>query len=257
MRELTGLLGITEGITTVVGSGGKTSLMRILSEELRDGCSERSAPGNGIILAASTRIFPFDGMPLYTGNDIEELRRLLERSGIVCAGTPQGTKLTAPVIDFRELADTAGYVLIEGDGSKNYPLKAHADHEPVIPDNTGNLVLVIGASGFDRSIRESVHRPELFCKEAAACLGRGDIGPDSPADPVLYADFVCMELEQGHIDVSKADRFSIFINQADTEHEMRRATGFAEAFRRAELLHGGKDIAIAAGSLINRSYCLI
>ncbi len=54
-------------------------------------------------------------------------------------------------------------MLVEADGSRRLPLKAHAPHEPVIPKEAGCVLCVVGAHGFDRPIREAVHRPEQFC----------------------------------------------------------------------------------------------
>ena len=61
-----------------------------------------------------------------------------------------------------ELANIADYVLVEADGSAGKPLKAHAAHEPVIPDNAAQVICVAGASGLNRPISEAVHRPEIF-----------------------------------------------------------------------------------------------
>ena len=61
------------------------------------------------------------------------------------------------------LTRLADYVLVEADGSRRLPLKAHAPHEPVIPPEAKRVLCVVGARGFGRPIREAVHRPEVFC----------------------------------------------------------------------------------------------
>ena len=48
MSELYKLLGVQPGLTAVIGSGGKTSLLRQLAREL---------PGS-VIVATSTHIYP-------------------------------------------------------------------------------------------------------------------------------------------------------------------------------------------------------
>ena len=60
------------------------------------------------------------------------------------------------------LTALADYVLVEADGSAGLPLKAHAPHEPVIPAEAARTILVVGASGFGRPIREAAHRPERY-----------------------------------------------------------------------------------------------
>ena len=84
------------------------------------------------------------------------------------------------------LEQLADYVLVEADGSRRLPLKAHAPHEPVIPKEAGCVLCVVGAHGFDRPIREAVHRPEQFCALTGA-------RPDEPASPALAARALAAE----------------------------------------------------------------
>ena len=140
-----------KGITAVIGSGGKTTLLRILAEEL----------SGTVILTTSTHILPFAGIPLLMTDDIEQVRRALALHRVICMGTPAAEgKLTAPALPFSVLADAADYVIVEADGSKRLPLKAHASHEPVIPENTRKTVCVVGTSGFGKPVEQTVHRPE-------------------------------------------------------------------------------------------------
>ena len=147
-------LGVPCGVTAVIGSGGKTTLLRTLSREL---------PGT-VILTTTTHILPFEGVPLLTAPTEDEVRTALTRSRVLCLGTPAAEgKLTAPALPFSVLTRLADYVLVEADGSRRLPLKAHAPHEPVIPPEAKRVLCVVGARGFGRPIREAVHRPEVFC----------------------------------------------------------------------------------------------
>lgn len=151
MAELYRLLGIAPGVTAIIGSGGKTSLLSRLCREL---------PGT-VIVCTSTHIYPAGGLPLVTGA-IEALP-----FGKICLGTPaENGKLTAPVQRYEELARLADYVLVEADGAKGLPLKAHLDYEPVIPACSGRVIQVVGLSGLGRPIETAAHRPERF---AALC----------------------------------------------------------------------------------------
>ena len=170
-------LSIPRGVTAVIGSGGKTTLLRTLSREL---------PGT-VLLATTTHILPFEGVPLVTDGGEAAVRRALAESRVVCVGTPAAEgKLTAPALPFSVLTRLADYVLVEADGSRRLPLKAHAPHEPVIPKEAGCVLCVVGARGFDRPIREAVHRPEQFCTLTGARL-------DEPASPALAARALAAE----------------------------------------------------------------
>ena len=172
-------LHITKGITAVIGSGGKTTLLRILAEEL----------SGTVILTTSTHILPFAGIPLLVTDDIEQVRRALALHRVICKG-----KLTAPALPFSVLADAADYVIVEADGSKRLPLKAHASHEPVIPENTRKTVCVVGASGFGKPVKQTVHRPELFCARTGAHMS-GIVTPELAAQGIIaehLADIVVL-----------------------------------------------------------------
>ena len=202
------LLGLRPGITAVIGSGGKTSLLRRLAEEL---------PGT-VLLCTTTHIRPFEEYPLLTAPTPEDIRKALTAHRVLCLGTPcENGKLTAPSLSVETLATLSDYVLVEADGSRQLPLKAHEAHEPVI--------CVVGASGFGKPIRESVHRPERFCALTGAATS-DPVTPEQAAKAIL-AEQLCD---------------AVFLNQIDTEAQRSLADRFAAAL-------GGSGLRIAAGSL--------
>ena len=173
------VLKIPRGITAIIGSGGKTSLLYKLAEELQ----------GSVILCTSTLIYPPEHIPVLT--------RAEQVEGVVCVGSPAPNgKLAPPIQSFHELASLADYVLVEADGSKHLPLKAHADHEPVIPEDSRLVITVVGASGIGKPIEEAVHRPEIF----RALTGSDLASPEAVAQVLLTE-------ATGHV---------ILINQADT-----------------------------------------
>lgn len=147
--ELWRRLQIEPGVTAVIGSGGKTGLLQYLAKEL---------PGT-VILCTSTRIYPMEGM-----ETVETVSAPLT-AGCICVGTPaeQG-KLSAPRQSFEELARLADYVLVEADGSRGLPLKAHLPHEPVIPVCAGQTIQVLGLWGLGLPIKEAAHRPQRYAQ---------------------------------------------------------------------------------------------
>lgn len=149
-------LGVERGITAVIGSGGKTTLLHRLAREL-------SAQGS-VIFTTSTHIRPSDTLPTLISPSGQALRDALAQHRAICLGSPAGQgRLTQSALPFSLLAELADYVLVEADGSKGLPLKAHAAHEPVIPPDCRRIVCVVGAAGLNRPICDVVHRPELFC----------------------------------------------------------------------------------------------
>lgn len=187
------LLGLKEGITAIIGSGGKTTLLHRLGEE----CSHK---GKKVIVTTTTHIHPPAHIPCTDGT---EAKNLLVHHNIVCVGTPSREgKLTAGVLPMEELSALADYVLVEADGSRGLPIKAHAPYEPVIPIETRRTILVVGASGLGKRISEAVHRYELFCTITGE-------KPENLVTPEAVAKGILAE----HLsDV-------VFINQLDTNRE--------------------------------------
>lgn len=146
---------IRPGVTAFIGSGGKTSLIAKLAQEL---------PGT-VIVCTSTHIYPAASLPLIT----EPIAELPAKR--VCMGTmTENGKLTAPIQSFAELSALADYVLVEADGSKRLPLKAHLPHEPVIPACAGQVIGVVGLSGLGQPIEKAAHRPEQYAKLCGAAI---------------------------------------------------------------------------------------
>ena len=177
--DLISLLEIRRGVTALIGGGGKTTLMYTLTDELRTRGS--------VILCTSTHIRVPGHIDVVTEPDPDRIRELLRLRGAVCVGTPcEESKLCAPRIPYPELSALADYTLVEADGSRGLPLKAHAPHEPVIPEGTGQTILVVGADGFGRPVREMCHRPELYAQ--LAC-----VSADEPVSPRIAARVIAAE----------------------------------------------------------------
>ena len=185
--ELWELLGIRPGLTAVIGSGGKTSLLRVLAQEL----SHRGT----VLVSTTTRIMRPNWCPFAA--TAAELCDGFAHSPIVCAGSynPEG-KLTAP--DFPSWQYAADFVLVEADGSKRLPAKAHAAWEPVLPPERNRTVCVFGASALGKAIRDAAHRPELYASLA-------EVSPEAVITPAIAAWVLAKE---GNFDI-------LFINQAD------------------------------------------
>lgn len=216
------LLEIRPGVTAVIGGGGKTTLLRTLGEAL-------AADGGRVILCASTKVRPFEGLCNLMDPAEPALAAALKASRLVCAGTPVpgAGKLTAPSIPMARLAALAEYVLVEADGSAGRPMKAHAPHEPVIPPEAEQVVLVVGASGFGRPISEAAHRPERYARLAG--LRSTALITPAAAAAVLAAEGL-------------HDR--IYVNQVETPGDFKNAAALAEQL----------DCPLAAGSLWKGEY---
>ena len=199
--DISALLAVEKGVTALIGGGGKTTLMYTLAEELR----RRGT----VIVTTSTHIQRPEQYPVLTAAD--DVAAALAEHGAVCvAGETAEGKLCAPALSFEVLAALADFLLVEADGSRRLPLKAHAPHEPVIPANAQRVVLVVGADGFGKPIRDVCHRSERY---AALC----GVSENALVTPELEAALILAE--------GLGDR--VYINKVETAEDYDRAAALA------------------------------
>lgn len=195
-RSLCEALGVGIGMTAVVGGGGKTTLLHALAREL--------SAEDKVILSTTTHISVPEDMP-YTAEE-KELRRLLQTRNLVCAGRlfePGRLEPCAPPEALMHLCD---HLLLEADGSKHLPAKAHAPHEPVIPSGA-RVIGVLGADAFGQPIRTAAHRPELY----AAALGVDE-------DTIITGELAARACARADV---------MLINKVETAERLTQARAFA------------------------------
>ena len=207
--NISALLEVEKGVTALIGGGGKTTLMYTMAEELR----RRGT----VLVTTSTHIQRPEQYPTLLTADAAAVTAALATHGVVCvAGETAEGKLCAPALSFETLAVLADFVLVEADGAKRLPMKAHAPHEPV------------GADGFGHPIRQVCHRPERY---AALCGAAED-------------DIVTPAREARVLRAEGYDTGWVYINKVETSEDWRNAETLAA-------LLPGKVI---AGSLWKKQY---
>ena len=191
--QIAPLLNIGRGVTALIGGGGKTTLLYTLTEELRK--------KGTVLLCTSTHIMRPTQYEVLERASEAEVSAALSAHGAVCVGGASAGG---------ELCELADYVLVEADGSRRLPLKAHAPHEPVIPANAQRVVLVVGADGFGKPIRDVCHRSERY---AALC----GVSENALVTPELEATLILAE--------GLGDR--VYINKVETAEDYDRAAALA------------------------------
>lgn len=213
--QLRQTLGIEPGLTAIIGGGGKTTLLYALAREFSQ--TER------VIVCATTHILPPEHLPCLTEDSEAEVRAALCKTNCACVGTKSADgKFSAPEIPFAQLLQLADFIFVEADGSKHLPLKAHASHEPVIPPEANQAILVLGVSGLGKPIVRAAHRPALYAQK----LG---VPENTIVTPELAARLLNLE----------ALHTRVLVNQAETKEELALARELA----------GFLSCPVAAGSL--------
>ena len=240
-------LGIKKGVNAIIGSGGKSSLLKSLSLEL-------SQKGS-VLLTTSTHILPFShcenicfsdenissssenisilnenalisdenvstlkekillpGEDIHSGEEALKNSKVLfqrkvlslwnkSKSPILCLGTlGKNGKLSPFPLPFSTLEQMADYVLVEADGSKRLPGKAHGQNEPQIPKESQRTILVFGASALHKPISEVIHRVEIF---------QNFFTPTLPPDTLLTKELLLQAFRKENLGDC------LFVNQLD------------------------------------------
>ena len=196
-------LGIQPGLTAMIGGGGKTTLLYALARELSQTAR--------VIVCTTTHILPPEHLPCLTEGSEAEVRAALCKTNCVCVGAKSAAgKFSAPEISFTQLLQLADYIFVEADGSKHLPLKAHASHEPVVPPEANQTILVLGVSGLGKPVFQAAHRPALYAQKLK-------VPENTIVTPELAARLLTLE----------ALHTRVLINQVETEEQWALARALA------------------------------
>ena len=167
-------------IKAIVGSGGKTTLLKTLAQQYR-------RQGKTVFATTTTHMF-IEEDTLLT-DDAETILKVLKDTGYAMAGIREGIKFKAlPAETYAAVCAYADVVLVEADGSKHMPLKYPNSTEPVIPDNAEEIIVVCGLNALGQKAKDVCHRLELV-KE---CLGIDD-------DTIITPDHVQKLVTEGYL----------------------------------------------------------
>ena len=167
-------------ITAIVGSGGKTTLLKTLAKEYR-------AQGKTVFATTTTRMF-IEEDTLLT-DDAEIIIQALHDHGYVMAGIADGIKFKALSDEtYAAVCAHADVVLVEADGSKQMPLKYPNSTEPVIPENADAIIVVYGLHALGQKAKDVCHRLDLVKR----CLNIED-------DTIITLSHVEKLIEEGYV----------------------------------------------------------
>jgi len=163
-------------VVSLVGAGGKTTVLYALATELR-------RRGLSVVATCTTHtqmpMTAHTAPPLVVADEEENwittVKSRLSRYGsvTVVGRRVRDDKLTGidPVMvdPLRSLADV---VVVEADGARRRSLKTPAEHEPVVPEETTLSVVIVGLDVLGASLdAEHVHRAEILSQLSGWALG--------------------------------------------------------------------------------------
>jgi molybdenum cofactor cytidylyltransferase len=205
----------TGEVVAIAGAGGKTAAMACLARELLPLGPVISTTTTHLALAEKS-IAPAHLIVTNAG-DLEGLGPLLRDhrhvlvTGAELAGQGKWSGLSPDRFSrLIELVYGAGVtVLVEADGARGLPLKVPDDHEPAIPREATQMVVVAGLDALGRCLdAQTVHRAPRFAEWLHVSAGEV-ITPVMVARALTHSSSYPKVLRPGMA-------FSMVLNKADT-----------------------------------------
>lgn len=157
MKDLGELIDIKNGdIVSVVGSGGKTTFIYNLAEELKD---------EKVLISTTTKMFcPEENQIDYFFSSSESDELNIKKGRTFIMGEKlNNNKVSGDISLIKKYSSSFDYILLESDGSKRKPLKGWNDTEPVILNGTTKTIGIIPLHIVGEKItEENIHRIEIF-----------------------------------------------------------------------------------------------
>jgi len=220
-----------QGVISLVGAGGKTSLMFRLAQQL-------AADGDSVLTTTTTRIFePTQDQSRCvilseSADSILKLTRDLLKDNLHLTAAAKRSQKEGKLVGLQPgiigLIASSGlfrWIIVEADGAAGKPLKAPAEHEPLIPEASRWVIGLAGLSGVGKPLNEAwVFRPERFAKIAGI----------SPEDSVTVEAISCaLSHQQGIFKNSPTNAIRIvFLNQADVQGGMETGQQIARLLQK-------------------------
>ncbi len=210
------------GIISIIGAGGKTTLMYQLAREL-------SNFKRRVLTTTTTKIFM--PKPLQTSDTIieKDVDKLIQKIKTNLKDYPHFSAgreydpVSKKLIGFNphiinQLYQTSlfDWIIVEADGAKLKSLKASGSHEPVIPRDTTHLIHVTGLDAVGRILDDnSVHRSKIFSDNTG--VGMGEI-----INEQSIAASIDLEIKKAELLCHPSANY-VLLNKADTLY--RTASG--------------------------------
>lgn len=222
------------GVICLVGAGGKTSLMFRLA-------SEFAAAGEPVLTTTTTKMMmptPKQSAQVVLANSLKSVlvraRILLTTNRHISAASKILTNFPGKLTGFSpafidEIWESGlfRWIIVEADGAARKPLKAPADHEPVIPPSSKYIIGVLGLKALGNPLCENwVFRHDRYSQITGLLHG----------NPITESSIVAAVLHEKGLfkGASQQARKTLFLNTADSVRGMESAKAIANELQTAK-----------------------
>lgn len=233
--SLENLINIKQGeVISVVGSGGKTTFVYNLANELKD---------KKVVISTTTKMF------FPNKNQVDYFFRLDKNDEVnikngrtfIAVEKVSDNKVSGDILGIKKYISDFDYIILESDGSKRKPLKGWNDTEPVILNETTKTIGIIPMHIIGEKIsEENIHRIEIF-NEICKCKIGDEITPE------IIAKII--KSPKGLFKNSIGEKI-LFLNRIEDEKSKRVALNLLEILGSKS----NNSLKIIGGSLRKKEY---
>ncbi len=159
-------------LLSIVGGGGKTTLQDNLWDAFAADCSTLYTTTTKVKLRADIETY-FNTAPV--------ARSVALYGAQIAEHKVQG--VAPAVLDQLHLAERHRLIICEADGARRMPFKVHDVGEPVVPEQSTDVFVVVGCDAFVKPAAEAVHRHHLL-----------ELMPDQPIGIARALQYICQSL---------------------------------------------------------------
>jgi probable selenium-dependent hydroxylase accessory protein YqeC len=225
--SLTESLGLgTREVISLVGAGGKTTLMFRLAKELVH-------IGKKVVTTTTTKILepsPEESRYVFVNSENERIKKFVGeqlsfyRNITIAQERLESGKLKGlSPASITELwnSEQIEYLIVEADGAAGHPVKAPREEEPVIPSDTTLVVALSGVDGMDLVLKEeNIFRSEQVSRLTGLPLG-SRMTDEAMALVITHPDGIFRG-------APISSRVIVFLNKVDIPNGMEKARSIAK-----------------------------
>ncbi len=151
IKPLKAALQSSRAFASIVGGGGKTTLLNLLWDNLKSDYQTLYTTTTKLKARADIETF-------YQEAPAQQSVALYD--SIIRDDKVKG--VSAEQLDCLYRQGAYQLMLCEADGSRGLPFKLHTENEPVIPSETTHLYIIIGCDAFALPVKQAVHRYQQY-----------------------------------------------------------------------------------------------
>lgn len=226
-------------LISIVGAGGKTTIMFHLAEEAKKKSMK-------VLVTTTTAIYypkekfideiivsdkeDYDWTDIKKGT-ITVIGRSMSKEGKLLG-------IDSALVNDIYKKNSFDLILVEADGANKKTVKASAYHEPVIPTYTTKVIGIIGLDCIGKSISDkNVYRPEIFCNITGSKMNQL-----ISCETIINLTLSSNGLFKGALDRSKE---YLILNKADNDKRHKEGIYIAQNIKKAKN-HNIEDIILTS-----------